>query len=129
MKLSLIAGALALLAALPAHAESFDMVCQAHVVNHDSGADLDLGDETIRYRIDLSSMRYCDDECETQHPFQMTPDQFVFANSQSRSDTFIQTIDRKTGDLTYKNRLDDGSITTKLGPCRKDAFSGFPAGR
>jgi hypothetical protein len=132
MKLSLIAGALTLLAAIPADAESFDMVCQAHVVNHDSqtNADLDFGDETIRYRLDLSALRYCDDECENQHPFQATADEYVFANTDSSADQFVQKIDRRTGALTYKDKLDDGSVTLKSGPCQKQAFSGFPgAGR
>ena len=128
MKLGLIVGSLALLAAAPAAAESFDMVCQAHVVNHDvqANTDLELGDETIRYRLDLVSMRYCDDECENQHPFKATADDYVFADTDTQADTFVQKINRQTGALTYKDKLDDGSVTLKSGPCQKEAFSGFP---
>jgi hypothetical protein len=132
MKLGLIAGALALIAGAPAYAENLDMVCQAHVTNHDAGAntDIDLGDETIRYRLDLSSMRYCDDECENQHPFKATAEEYVFANADGEADTFVQKINRQSGALTYKDKLDDGSVTTKTGPCHQEAFSGFPrAGR
>jgi hypothetical protein len=126
MRIWALAGlGMALVGATPAPPpQAFDLICSGKRYSGMSTVE----DFTQRYRINLSSNRWCWEECrETNDLVSVTESEFVLEKGMIRSTVYKTTsINRQTGRLFVDYRSDIMRFS-ETADCEKESFSGFPA--
>lgn len=120
MRAVILAAMLATAAAEPT-SDQFDLVCTAK-------------SDTVRYRIDLATRRYCAGECKSVRSIEeVSASEIVLVRKEPtfQSDSTSRAIiNRSTGAWhTYAYIPGAGLPITRDGTCEKAAFSGLPAAK
>lgn len=90
---------------------------------------------TAHYRVDLTSMKWCESACVVTHRFASVSETQLLLEDTKRNDGGIQIesnhfVDRTTGAEFGMSMMDAGmgrTSTYRTGTCTNSAFTGFPA--
>ena len=107
-------------------AVAFNLVCSGDITAGDLKPNQALpktGTFKRVFRIDLSSAKYCSDECEHTSPLEKVSQKaivFTWSNS------LMEYVDRETGEYFFLFRRLPW-VYSKNGKCERLPFTGFPA--
>lgn len=129
----MIGALLAMVLAGQATEGSFDLICVGSTSKTSAPTAQDAADRTWHFLIDLTSRRYCIDECKVIKDIKdVQPTRLTFWDSTEpmNGDTYESTlyVDRQTGALRGKFgfRINFNLTSYWSGACEKKPFSGFP---
>ena len=132
--MSVAATAMLVLAAV-AQSNAFDLVCTGQTTLSDvvgfSSTPYGLpGKFEHRFRIDLSSRRWCDGDCQATHEINEVSDtMIVFEQSKSDAVGHGAAVSRETGTYIDRTRIFGPKVTEIFltqASCVRADFSGFP---
>ena len=113
-------------------ASAFNLSCNLHMTLQASLNDKPHeGSFPWTLRIDLDSMRWCDDKCEETRPIVgvTNTELILISDADPRIDAYESlTINRESGRYDHHNRINESSLDEK-GVCERTPFTGFPAKR
>jgi hypothetical protein len=124
MRVGLLLAAAALLAGEAQAADQFDLVCKGE----QKISSVPRSEQIVqRYRVDLTSGIWCEDECtDVRHIQDLTPTRIIFEEHGEllREGSALHIVDRTTGDW-YRNIGGDGVYLIVKGQCQPAPFSGI----
>lgn len=129
MKLVILA-AIAAIATPAAAADQFDLVCTG--MNKDTSL-ASRKPIAKHYRVDLTSGRWCQDNCSATEPIaSVAQDKIIFrsqAKQYARDTLIIEEVNRVNGEWTdvIFGAPPNGNYWNTSGKCEPAQFSGFPA--
>lgn len=117
----------ALVSSAYAAPEQFDLKCtgNAEIVRGSQSA---KGSAQLAFRVDLSSKRYCLDECSVIRPIpSFDADKIVFMSARLYPESRGTTVNRVNGTIFAENFKNTMDVSRFAGTCIAAPFSGFPA--
>ena len=126
----IILAALGFAAAPAAAADQFDLICTTEV-RYRPDADWRASD-TLRYRVDLASQRWCGGVCDQGEPLAAVNESFIFFRRHMREsplDRYVRDrVNRETGNLSVITIMAGplGAFQEFRGQCETAEFCGFP---
>lgn len=110
---------------------TFNLICTGTMVTAGGAQGNGSQPSRIEIRVDLSSRRFCYDDCrETQPIYSVSGTEIILRNETIPSESFsyFHRVNRESGASFSSVRM-DGVTITSTGRCEPAPFTGFPARR
>lgn len=113
----------------------FDLICVGQMTSGGTHGSVRTRDLTERYRVDLSAMLWCADDCDDIKPIiAVSPGYLTLADASEPDGTYLRSnINRVSGELSMSAQIVQGEgnviYLTQRSTCQRAAFTPLPVPR